>query len=535
MAIQEVRVTSIDRDTQGEDVFAETQRAIGVPGLERMRTARVYRLEGTDEVGAQTLSEQLFCEPIDQVATLNAPILTDAPKVIEVAYVPGAMNPEVGSILKASQDLQVPLDAADSSTEYAFYGDVSDEDVQTIASRLLVNTITQHIVKEKPETLLISGEVGPTTTVPIREASPEALVELSKDKLFLTLQEMQAVQNHFQELGRDPTDCELEIIAARWSEHCVHKTFKKEIIINGERKKPLFTRIREASEEHFGDTVVTAFKDNAGGYKLNKDYDVVKKIETHNGPSALDGYGGAGTGIGGVVRDILGTGKGAKVVATQDAFCFAPPDTDPSLLPPGTQRPDHLFKKVVEGVQKYGNPYGSPTNNGSVYFHIDSRAKPTVLVGATGIIPHEYVEKGEAQVDDLVVVIGGRTGRDGIHGATFSSGEMTERTSTVNSGAVQIGNPIEEQKFAHAIPELRDAGLIRAITDCGAAGLSSAVGEMGEDVGVTIDLSQAPLKYPGLSPWEILLSEAQERMVIAVDPKNIEQFHAICRKYNVES
>ena len=425
MAIQEVRIADKDRDIAGEVVFGEIQRAIGVSGLDEVRTARVYSFEGVDEAGVQTLTEQLLCEQIDQEATLNEPIITDAQHVIHVAYKPGVMNPEIAPIMKAAHALDVHLDAAASGTEYGFYGEVTKEDVAAITQRLLVNKITQHIVVEKPETLRITGEVGPTAIVPIREATSEALIEMSKDRLFLTLQEMQAIQRHFQELDRDPTDCELEIIAARWSEHCVHKTFKKDIIINGERKKPFFTRLREASEEHFGDTVISAFKDNAGVYRYKNDKGIAKKVETHNGPSALDGEGGAATGVGGVQRDILGVGKGAIVKANQDILIFAPPDLDPSQLPPGTQRPDHLLQTVVSGIQRYGNNFGAPTNNGSIRFHVDSRAKPSVIVGATGIISIEHAQKGIPQVNDLVVVIGGRTGRDGIHGATFSSGEMT--------------------------------------------------------------------------------------------------------------
>ncbi|MBC7326255.1 MAG: phosphoribosylformylglycinamidine synthase, partial [Moorella sp. (in: Bacteria)] len=252
-------------------------------------------------------------------------------------------------------------------------------------------------------------------------------------------------------------------------------------------------------------------------------------------PSAIEPYGGAMTGSGGVFRDIMGTGQGARVIASTDMFCFAPPDTPREEIPPGCLHPHYLLRRVVAGVRDYGNRMGIPTNNGSVHFHRDFRAKPTVIVGAYGILPKDRCQKGKPRPGDLALVIGGRTGRDGIHGATFSSGEMTERTMEVNASAVQIGHPIEEKRMSDAIIEASAAGLIRAITDCGAGGFSSALGEMGAETGVRVWLERAPLKYPGLKPWEIWQSESQERMVLAVAPENLEEVLKICRGLNVEA
>ncbi|MDO8638120.1 MAG: phosphoribosylformylglycinamidine synthase subunit PurL [Candidatus Daviesbacteria bacterium] len=535
MAIQEVRVKYKGRDIRGEEVAHEVQRTIGIPGLEKVRTTRVYRLEGVTEEGAQKLADILLAEPLVQQAKINEPLIVDAPHLIEVAYNPGVMNPEVASIIKSAQDLGIDLTAADSSTEYGFYGNVTEEQVKQIARRLLVNKTVERIVTEKPDTLVIQGEVGPVNIISVREASTEELMILSKDKLFLNPQEMQVIQDYFQDLGRDPSDCELEIIAARWSEHCGHKTFKAKVLVDGQEKQPLFTRITETSKKYFGDEVVSAFDDNSGVITFYDGQAICFKVETHNSPSAIEPYGGAMTGSGGVFRDVLGTGQGARVLVSTDMFCFAPTDIDPSKLPPGTLHPDYLQRRIVAGVRDYGNRMGIPTNNGSVHYHEDFRAKPTVIVGTGGMIEESRAQKGEPQVNDLVISIGGRTGRDGIHGATFSSGEMTDRTININSSAVQIGNAIEEKRMADAILEARDLNLIRAITDCGAAGFSSAIGELGEDVGVTVDISRAPLKYPGLAPWEIWLSESQERMVLAVDPAKAEEFLAVCKKYNVEA
>lgn len=535
MAIQEIRVGYKNGDVKGKDVAHEVQRTIGIPELERVRTTRIYRLEGVTEEEATRLVETLLVEPLVQRFKVNEPLITDATQTLEVAYKPGVMNPEVESILKSARDLGTPLVAADSSTEYAFYGDITKDQVAQVANRLLVNKTVERVVTAKPETLVIQGEVGPVNIVQVREASPEELMALSKDKLFLNAQEMQVIQDYFRDLGRDPSDCELEIIAARWSEHCGHKTFKAKVMVDGEEKQPLFTRISETAKKYFGDEVVSAFEDNSGVIAFYDGQAICYKVETHNSPSAIEPYGGAMTGSGGVFRDVLGTGQGAKVLVSTDMFCFAPADLDPSKLPQGTLHPDYLQRRVVAGVRDYGNRMGIPTNNGSVHYHEDFRAKPTVIVGTGGIIEESRAQKGEPQANDLVIAIGGRTGRDGIHGATFSSGEMTDRTISVNSSAVQIGNAIEEKRMADAIMEARDKDLVRAITDCGAAGFSSAIGELGEDVGVTVDISKAPLKYPGLAPWEIWLSESQERMVLAVDPTKAEEFLAVCKKYNVEA
>lgn len=535
MAIHEIRVGQKGRDVKGEGVLHEAKRTLELEGLENVRTTRVYRLEGITEEEAQRLNQALFCEPINQQSTLNKPLITDTPHIVEVAYKPGVMNPESESIIKAARDLGINPSAVDSSTEYGFFGSVTPEQIGLVVDRLLMNKTVERIVYEKPQTLLIKGEAGPVATVAIRDASPEQLMDLSKDKLFLDLTEMQVVQNYYKDLGRDPTDCELEIIAARWSEHCGHKTFKAKVIVDGEEKAPLFTRITETAKKYFGDEVVSAFDDNSGVARFYEGQAIAGKVETHNKPSSIEPYAGAETGTGGVIRDEMGTGQGAKTIISTDMFCFAPPNLDPSKLPQGTLHPDYLERRVVAGVRDYGNRMGIPTNNGSVHYHQDFRANPTVIVGAYGILPEDRAQKGKPQLNDFVVAVGGKTGRDGIHGATFSSGESTDRTINVNSSAVQIGNAIEEKRMADALLEARDRDLIRAITDCGAAGFSSAIGEMGEDIGVTVDISKAPLKYPGLAPWEIWLSESQERMTAAIDPNKMEEFLAICKKYNVEA
>lgn len=537
--IHTIRVAAkADTDPVGRDVLAEIRRTLGLAAIGRVRSARVFRLEGADVAAARRLAEALLCEPVDHDWTIDVPILTDAAHVVEVAYLPGVMNPEAASILKAAADLGVDLVAVDASREYAFYAAAADAlhptDIDRVVHRLLVNPTIERVVDTPPATLLIEGQPGPTRRIALRGMEDDALVRLSGAGLYLDLDEMHAIRDYFEEVGRDPTDLELEVLAQTWSEHCVHKTFKRPVVIDGVRKTPFMQRLKETSRR-YDDLVVSAFVDNSGVLRFYDGWAVCGKVETHNSPSAIEPYGGAMTGSGGVFRDVLGTGQGARVIASTDMFCFAPPDLPPSDVPPGALPPDYLLRRVVAGVRDYGNRMGIPTNNGSVHFHKDFRAKPTVIVGAYGLLPEDRAVKGHPRPGDRIVVLGGRTGRDGIHGATFSSTAMTADTITVNSQAVQIGNAVEEKRLLDALLVCRDDGLLRALTDCGAGGFSSAIGEMGEQLGAEVELDRAPLKYTGLAPWEIYLSESQERMVAAVAPEDVARVLAICATYNVEA
>lgn len=533
--IHEIRVGVREgqTDTRGQGVLHEARRTLGLSSLTDVRTARVYRLEGITEEEAESLRTALFTEPIDQVSTLNEPLDLGTPLKIEVAYNQGVTNPETASMIKAANDLGIRPKEATASTEYGFHGQVSEADVQSIVDRLLVNKTVERALLEKPKTLVIDEAPGAVQRIPIIDMGPDELMALSNNyNLSLNLEEMRVAKGYFEKRGENPIDVELQIIAARWSEHCGHKTFKAKIFVDGVEKPPLYTRIKDTSRRYFGDLVISAFVDNSGVMRFYDGEAICGKVETHNTPSAKVPRRGAETGTGGVLRDVAATGQGAKNVGSTDILCFASPDLPPKLLPWGCLNPDYLQREVVAGIRDYGNRMGIPTNNGSVHFHDDFRARPSVIVGAYGIIPESRAQKGVPQVNDLVVVVGGRTGRDGIHGATVSSAETTEHTT---ASFVQIGNAIEEKRMFDALLEARDQNLIRAITDCGAAGFSSAIGEMGEEIGVTVDISKAPLKYQGLAPWEIFLSESQERMVTAIDPRDIDQFLAICRKYNVEA
>ena len=557
--IQKVRViTTYGPDLKGESILSEIKTRLKLRYVNKVQSIKVYRLEEVPLKDTKVLAEALLSEPINQKYTINESITClegarlakrakalpagrqahlrgGQPPIVEIAYKSGVMNPEVASILKAAADLKIKLSACDTSNEYAFFGNLSRREAINIVDKLnLYNKTVEQIVNYEPETLLIQGQPGKTQIVPIRSMTNNQLMMLSTDKLSLNLEEMQAIKNYFTKIKRNPSDLELETIAQTWSEHSGHKTFKAELVVNGKKKAPLIKRIKQEALKH-KKNIVSAFVDNSGIMDFYDGFGICGKVETHNAPSAIEPYGGAMTGSGGVFRDIAATGKGAKNIASTDIFCFAPLELPVKEIPEGCLPPDYLLQRVVTGVKDYGNRMGIPTNNGSVHFHPDFRAKPAVIVGAYGILPKKYAKKDLPELGDLIICAGGRTGRDGIHGATFSSGEMTEQTAKVNSSAVQIGNAIEEKRMFDALLEVRDKDLITLVQDCGGGGFSSAIGEIGEKLGVSIDLKKAPLKYQGLSPWEIWVSESQERIIVVIDPKKLKRFEEICAKYNVEN
>jgi phosphoribosylformylglycinamidine synthase len=418
----------------------------------------------------------------------------------------------------------------------------------TMLSKVLANDAIEHIVEGplSDEHLGQPGEYKFTrVTVPLRELDETELLKCSQTgQLSLNLAEMKAIQAYFREQKRDPSDAELETLAQTWSEHCSHKTLKGTIEFTGPGGKKRYTNLLK--ETIFGatqeirrrlgadDWCVSVFADNAGVVHFTDQFHVCFKVETHNHPSAIEPYGGANTGLGGVIRDPLGTGLGATPVCNTDVFCFAPPDTAPESLPAGVLHPAKIIRGVVAGVRDYGNRMGIPTVNGAVCFDDRYLANPLVYCGTVGLIPVDRAVK-EPKPGDHIVVAGGRTGRDGIHGATFSSVQLTAESDEISGGAVQIGNAITEKKLLDVILQARDQGLYHAITDCGAGGLSSAVGEMGAGIGATVHLERAPLKYAGLSYTEIWISEAQERMVLAVPPENWDAFRQLCASEDVEA
>ena len=348
--------------------------------------------------------------------------------------------------------------------------------------------------------------------------------------------ELAEVQRYFKKAGREPARGELETLAQTWSEHCKHKTFSGPVSFRSGGKtkkyKNLFKEtIVKATRTLNRKWCLSVFTDNAGivEFGSNGKWGLAFKAETHNHPCAVEPYGGAETGVGGVIRDILGVGLGAKPVLNTDTFCFGYPDTR-MKFPKNSHPPERIFRGVVEGVRDYGNRMGIPTAAGGIYFDDGYCLNPLVYVGCAGLIPVDKIEK-KVNPGDLIVSIGGRTGRDGIHGATFSSANIDEETT---ASAVQIGHAINEKKTLDVLMRARDLGLYSAVTDCGAGGFSSAIGELGSETGARVRLDQARLKDTRIEPWEIWVSESQERMILSVPPGKLKKLAAILDAENCE-
>ncbi len=533
---------------------------LGVNSVRAVQFAQAYTLEGVLSQGeVEKICRDLLVDKVSQDYTINTN--DQRPRanggfVVEVAYNPGVMDPVEESALKGIKDLGLEgVTSFKTAKKYILKGRLTDTQLKTISEKLLYNKLIQHIVKPSPTSyeLRATSSIGyqfNLITVDLLNALDKKLLEISrKGQLFLNLAEMCQIKNYFKKLKRNPTDCELETIAQTWSEHCYHKTFRGKIRytekLPGQKTKDkglrtklinnlLKSTIMKVTKELNKPWCVSVFKDNSGVIKFDDKHNICFKVETHNHPSALEPFGGANTGVGGVIRDPLGTGLGAKPVLNTDVFCFGPPDYPFSRLPAGTLHPKRIMKGVVSGVRDYGNKMGIPTVNGAILFHDGFVGNPLVYCGTVGIMPKEKSFK-HAKAGDLVVVVGGRTGRDGIHGATFSSGELTHESETVSSGAVQIGNPIQEKKMLDAILEARDKNLYNAITDCGAGGLSSAAGEMGAELGAKVYLEKVPLKYESLSYAEIWISESQERMVLSVSAEKVDELLEVFSRENVEA
>jgi phosphoribosylformylglycinamidine synthase len=554
-------------------------REAGLPDVEGVIAGRLFFLEGRlTREQAERIASVLLNDPVAERWELAAaddevrsPELGSA---VEIHLRPGVMDPVAETTLAELRAAGYPVDAVRTARHYVMWGRLSQADLLATVRRVLANDCIEQVVagtagvRPSPKPPVFEFKLR---RVAIRALDEAGLRALARDgHLFLSLEEMRAIQAYYRRLGRDPTDLELEMLAQTWSEHCVHKTLKSAIVYRGApmpvvaggrgrlkgmqpRQHGSDSRVEIRYDSLLKDTIVrvteeliaekrgpqclSVFKDNAGVIAFDDRFGIAFKVETHNHPSAIEPYGGAATGVGGCVRDVVGCGLGARPIANTDVFCFAPPDWPHDRLPSGVLHPRRVLCGVVKGVADYGNRMGIPTVNGAIYFDPRFLGNPLVYCGCVGLIPRQLIEKA-ARPGDLIVLVGGRTGRDGIHGATFSSAELTDTHADEFSHAVQIGNAITEKRFLDAILRARDDAsgcLYTAITDCGAGGLSSAVGEMGEAVGGVVDLDRVPLKYAGLRYDEIWISEAQERMVLAVPPKNIDALMEIMRHEEVEA
>lgn len=564
-------------DAVGRRVAAEIREALVLP-VDAVRVIKVFTLNGLNREDAETLIEKsALHDPVLQQAALK-PLSAGAEMadwVVEVGFRPGVTDNE-GHTARDTAALVLRRDRASlavfTSAQYHIWGKLDRHDAERIARDLLANELIQRFrIKSRDEWLAEPGftaqaaEVSGVSSdevheIPLSAMDDAALMAYSRENtLALSLTEMQAIRNWFAKddvraeritlgLGNDPTDAEVEVLAQTWSEHCKHKILASRIhyedkttgskeTINSLYKTYIQSptaSIRTRLGEH--DHCRSVFSDNAGVVAFNDTHDVCIKVETHNSPSALDPYGGALTGIVGVNRDPMGTGMGAELVCNTDVFCFASPFHE-GELPPRLLHPRRVMEGVRKGVEDGGNKSGVPTVNGSIVYDTRFLGKPLVYCGTVGLLPRLLHGKPghqkKARIGDAIVMTGGRIGKDGIHGATFSSEELHEGSPAT---AVQIGDPITQRKMYDFLMRARDAGLYNAITDNGAGGLSSSVGEMAEDTGgCRLDLSRAPLKYDGLRPWEILLSEAQERMTLAVPKEKLDAFLALAKRMDVEA
>ncbi|MEW5774808.1 MAG: AIR synthase-related protein [Thermodesulfobacteriota bacterium] len=565
-------------DTGGRKAARAIQGALRLP-VDTVRLVKVFTVQGVDQAGIdRVIAAGAFHDPVVQTASL-APLARDFEWIVEVGFRPGVTDNE-GRTARETAALVLGLDrerAKDlhvyTSIQYLLSGGCLErDDVERIGRDLLANELIQRFELKSAEEWAaqpgfparaaeVTGKASDEVAIiDLAAMDDEALLAFSRDNtLALSLEELHAIRDHYADpavqarrkdagLGDKPTDAEIEVLAQTWSEHCKHKIFNARIAYENRDQEeryeidglfPTFiagsTRILR---QRMGkdDFCLSVFKDNAGVIRFDDDHAVCIKVETHNSPSALDPYGGALTGIVGVNRDPMGTGLGAELVCNTDVFCFASPFWKEEL-PPRLLHPRRVLEGVREGVEHGGNKSGIPTVNGSIVFHDQYLGKPLVYCGTVGVMPATVAGRPshEKSVDpgDAIVMTGGRIGKDGIHGATFSSEELHEGSPAT---AVQIGDPITQRKMYDFLMRARDLGLYNAITDNGAGGLSSSVGEMATFAGgCRMDLAKAPLKYDGLRPWEILLSEAQERMTLAVPQAKLPGFLSLAREMDVEA
>lgn len=508
-------------------------------------TITVAGAAGPDDLEALA---SVLVDPLLESGTWDAPV---GPHQLDIGMLPGVTETAAAQVIHAARLLDVPLtDAAVGRTldlptvaEPAVGTGVVAATDGEVRRRWANPVIERWSLGQALEPSFVAGDVPPAPTEYIAlPTDDDGLARLSRDRgLALDLDEMRAIRDHFDAAGRAPTDAELETLAQTWSEHCAHKSFRAEIEFtdhsagrhddrDGAPGESLLAQLRRSTTEIGAAFVVSAFDGNAGIVQFTPDRTYALKCETHNHPSAIEPFGGANTGVGGVIRDIIGAHH--RPIACTDILCFGPPDTPAGAVPDGVLAPQRIIDGVVAGVADYGNKIGLPTVAGGVLYDPAYVSNPLVFAGCIGVAPADRPPLTGPHPGDRVVLLGGRTGRDGIRGATFSSMEMDATTGDVAGASVQIGDPIVEKLVGDLLAEAWD--LYTAITDCGAGGLSSAVGELADGIGADVELTNVPLKYTGLAAWEIWLSEAQERMVIAVDPGELAALAERAQRHGVE-
>ena len=479
-----------------------------------------------DDEARQRL-QAVLVDPLLETGVWDEPIGTHQ---LDIGLIPGVTDTAAAQVVHAAALLGIPVhDAA--------VGRIID-----LATETEDREIRQRWANAVIERWAIGTSVEPGFAVRETTPTPTEFVDLDLDDngltrlgvergLALDLAELHVIRDHFQAVGRLPTDAELETLAQTWSEHCAHKSFRADVVLeDGTVLEPLLDQLRRSTRAIDAPFVVSAFDGNAGIVQFSPARTYALKCETHNHPSAIEPFGGANTGVGGVIRDILGAAH--QPIACTDILCFGPRDTPANELPDGVLSPPRIIDGVIAGIADYGNKIGLPTVAGSVLYDPAYVSNPLVFAGCVGVAPGGRPALTGPHAGDRVILLGGRTGRDGIRGATFSSMEMDATTGDVAGASVQIGDPITEKLVSDLLAEAWH--LYSAITDCGAGGLSSAVGELADGVGADIELNLVPLKYAGLAPWEVWLSEAQERMVVAVAPEQLDALATMALRHGVE-
>ena len=524
-------IRSIDPDPRAAAI-ERSARHLGLPPVGELRIADIVYLDGELTTDQLHQLHAVLVDPLLQRGSWYPPTGSG----IEITYKPGVTDGIAVAVQHTADRLQLPISAAASGLRVEFPDIYDPALADDVVARIVANPIVQQWVEGTIEPQLPDRDARahPATRIDVASLDDDGLDRLNRERsLSLDPEELVVLRDHYATLGRDATDVEIETIAQTWSEHCAHKTFRAVIDVSdgdGDTTvEPLLQQLRRCTESIDAPFVTSAFDGNAGIVQFSKHATIALKAETHNHPSAVEPFGGANTGVGGVIRDVLGAAH--RPIAITDVLCFGWPDLPLDELPEGSLHPRRIREGVIEGVADYGNKIGLPTVAGAILYDDAYTTNPLVFAGCVGTAPlgarHVGPQKG-----DRVVLLGGATGRDGIRGATFSSATMDATTGEVAGASVQIGDPIVEKLLIDALVGAED--LYSAITDCGAGGLSSAVGEMAEAIGAEVDLDLVPRKYPGLEPWEVWLSEAQERMVVAVAPRNVAALARRCDRVGVE-
>ena len=537
--VDRLTVRTLEPDPRSAALL-DSARLLGFHDLTAIDVADVYFVAGALDDRARGQLTDVLVDPLLQFGSWGDPaadgVAADEGTVIEAALLPGVTDSVAATVIEVATTLGLPVSEAATGRRYvvrtATGRALAEAERERLATRLLSNAVIERVALGTIEPAFAHASTpAPIEHVEVRGLDDAALAALNRERgMALDPAELRVIAEWFEQVGRAPTDVELETLAQTWSEHCAHKTFRARVVLpDGTERPSLLARLRDATDRIDAPFVRSAFVGNAGIVSFWPGTTIAVKAETHNHPSAIEPFGGANTGVGGVIRDVMGAAH--HPIATTDVLCFGPSDLAHELLPPGVIHPQLVREGVVAGVADYGNKIGLPTVAGAVLYDPGYTANPLVFCGCIGVGLDVSPPAGPYP-GDLVVVLGGRTGRDGLRGATFSSATMDATTGDVAGASVQIGDPITEKML---IDLLRDAGgCWSAITDCGAGGLSSAIGEMAEQTGADVDLALAPLKYPGLSPWEIWLSEAQERMVVAVPPPALPELARHARRHGVE-